>query len=389
MEGALAGLKVIEVAAIGPVPFAAMVLADMGARVTRIDRIPTSAADKGAMGDVVNRGRVSIAIDLKNPKGIAALLRLIDDADVLLEGFRPGVMEKLGLGPEVCLARNTRLVYGRMTGWGQTGPLARVAGHDINYLALSGALHAMGQSDRPPSPPLNLVGDYGGGGMVLLVGVLAALQARERSGQGQVIDAAMTDGAAMLMAPIYSLFAQGTWHDTRDANFLDGGAHYYSVYECADGRFIAIGAIEPQFYRLLLDKCGIVLPEFERQNDARAWPALREQLASLFKTRSRAEWCELMEGSDVCFAPVLSLAEAPEHPHNRARQTFVEMNGTMQPAPAPRLSGTPSRPSADIPDVGEHSIAILAGLGIPQPEIDRLISEGAVYACNATAPALP
>ena len=352
MKGALAGLAVIEVAAIGPVPFAEMMLADMGASVTRIDRIPASADDDGGMAGVENRGRTSIALDLKQPQAVDATLRLVEGADVLLEGFRPGVMEKLGLGPEVCLARNARLVYGRMTGWGQTGPLARAAGHDINYIALTGALHAMGSADRPPTPPLNLVGDYGGGAMMLLVGVLAALQSRQHSGQGQVIDAAMSDGSAMLMAPFYSMFAQDEWRDVRESNFLDGGAHYYGAYECADGRFVAIGSIEPQFYRLLLDKCGIDGPEFRNPGDRTTWARLREKLEQVFKTRSRAEWCELMEGTDVCFAPVLSLAEAPQHPHNRARGTFVEINGAMHPAPAPRFCHTPSRVSADIPRIG-------------------------------------
>jgi alpha-methylacyl-CoA racemase len=380
MKGALAGLEVIEVAAIGPVPFAAMILADMGASITRIDRIPASADDQGGMAGVENRGRTSIAVDLKKPGGIETALRLIKGADVILEGFRPGVMEKLGLGPEVCLASNPRLIYGRMTGWGQTGPLARTAGHDINYIALTGALHAMGWSDRPPSPPLNLVGDYGGGAMMLLVGVLAALQARQRTGQGQVIDAAMTDGAAMLMAPMYSMLAQGEWHDSRDTNFLDGGAHFYGAYECADGRFVAIGSIEPQFYRLLLEKCGIDAPEFKDPTDRTAWPGLRAKLAEVFKTRSRAQWCELMEGTDACFAPVLSLAEAPSHPHNQARQTFIEMRGAMHPAPAPRFSATPSSASTDVPKIGQHSLALLEGLGLGAAYVDRLISDGAVYA---------
>ena len=383
MEGALAGLKVIEVAAIGPVPFAAMMLADMGAHVTRIDRIPHPSADGSDVSGVENRGRVSIAVDLKNPKAVEAVLRLIDDADVLLEGFRPGVMEKLGLGPQVCLARNPRLVYGRMTGWGQSGPLAGVAGHDVNYIALTGALHAMGSSDRPPAPPLNLVGDYGGGAMLLLVGLLAAMQARQRTGQGQVVDAAMTDGAAILMAPFYSWMARGGWSDTRQSNLLDGGAHFYGVYECSDGRFVSIGSIEPQFYQLLLDKCGIDAPEFKDQLNRESWPALRTQLTKVFKARSRAEWCEHMEGTDVCFAPVLSLREAPEHPHNRERQTFIEINGSMQPAPAPRFDRTPSRASPNIPKVGEHSASVLAGLGMAQREIDKLIAEGAVYVSSA------
>lgn len=379
MSGALAGLKVVEVAAIGPVPFAGMVLADMGAQVTRIDRIPQSATDDGGLAGVENRGRQSIAIDLKHPAGVDAALRIIDGADVMLEGFRPGVMEKLGLGPLVCHPRNPGLVYGRMTGWGQAGPLARVAGHDINYLALTGALHAMGRADRPPSPPLNLLGDYGGGAMALLVGVLAALQARARTGRGQVIDAAMSDGVAMLMAPIYSLLAQGEWRDTRDRNLLDGGAHHYGVYECADARFVAIGALEPQFYRLLLDKCGIDAPEFRDPADTAVWPQLRAKLAEVFKTRSRAQWCELMEGSDACFAPVLSMAEAPSHPHNAARRTFMQMQGAMHPAPAPRLSDTPSVASTVVPKIGQQSAEVLASLGMSAAQIERLVSDGAVF----------
>lgn len=380
MNSALSGLKVIELAAIGPVPFAAMMLADMGAQVTRIDRIPGSPVDASAYAGFENRGRTSVAINLKHPKGIEALLRLVAGADVLLEGFRPGVMERLGLGPEVCLARNPALIYGRMTGWGQSGPLAHAAGHDLNYVALSGALHAMGWSDRPPMPPLNMVGDYGGGAMMLLVGMLAALHERQRSGQGQVIDAAMTDGVVTLMSQIYSLLAQGLWKDSRCSNQLDGGAHYYGAYECADGHFISIGSIEPQFYRLLLQKCGIDAPEFKAQLDAHGWPELRARLGELFKTRTRSAWCELMEGTDICFAPVLSLTEAPEHPHNRARQAFVTLNGTVQPAPSPRFSRTPSRASGEIPLEGEHSLKLLAESGISAAEIAQLIAEGAVYA---------
>lgn len=383
VEGALAGLKVIEVAAIGPVPFAAMMLADMGASVTRLDRIPDPTDAGNGPAGFVNRGRRSIAIDLKNPKGIDTALRLIDEADVLLEGFRPGVMEKLGLGPAICCDRNPGLVYGRMTGWGQGGPLAHTAGHDINYIALTGALHAMGDANHPPAPPLNLVGDYGGGAMMLLVGVLAALQARQRSGQGQVVDAAMTDGAAMLMTPFYSLLEQGLWRDARQTNFLDGAAHFYGAYECADGRHVAIGAIEPQFYGLLLEKCGISASELDRQHDAAAWPAMRKRLETVFKTRSRDDWCRIMEGSDVCFAPVLSMQEAPLHPHNQARGTFSMINHAARPSPAPRLQRTPSRASADIPRAGEHTLALLAGLAMDQGCIDQLIREQAVYAREA------
>ena len=378
--GALEGLKVIEVAAIGPVPFAAMMLSDMGAQITRIDRIPTKGGGGDSMAGVENRGRQSIAIDLKQPKGVQLALRMIESADVLLEGFRPGVMERLGLGPDACHALNAKLVYARMTGWGQSGPLAHAAGHDINYVALTGALHAMGPSDRPPSPPLNLVGDYGGGALMMLVGVLAALHSRQQSNQGQVIDVAMTDGVAMLLAPFYSMLAQGKWQDKRQANLLDGGAHFYGAYQCADGLYISIGSIEPQFYRTLLEKCGIDVPEFQDQLNEQAWPALREHMTKLFRSRTRDQWSKLLEGTDVCFAPVLDLHEAPKHAHNVARQTYVEYRGTMQPAPAPRFDRTPSSMQTSVPLVGENSAALLARAGISQEEIAQLITTGVVYA---------
>lgn len=380
MPGALSGVNVIELSAIGPVPFAAMMMADMDASIVRVDRVRQDGSEDDALSGFEHRGRMSIAIDLKNPQGVETLLRLIDGADVLLEGFRPGVMEKLGLGPELCLARNPRLVYGRMTGWGQHGPLAQAAGHDLNFIALSGALHAMGRADRPPSPPLNLVGDYGGGAMMLLVGVLAALNERHQSGKGQVIDAAMSDGAALLMSPFYSLFAQNKWQDRREANFLDGAAPFYGVYQCADARYISIGAIEPQFYRLLLQKCGINLPAGVDQLDQDSWPALRRQFEEVIAGRSRDEWCALLEGSDVCFAPVLSLAEAPQHVHNRARGTFLGTAGVGQPAPAPRFSRTPSMASASIAKVGEHARAILSKAGFSADEIAHAISAGGVHA---------
>lgn len=380
MSGPLAGLKVVELAAIGPVPFAGMMLSDMGARVTRVDRIPAPGGGPSFYSTFDHRGRESIALDLKKPAAVETTLRLIEQADVLLEGFRPGVTEKLGLGPDVCLARNPALVYSRMTGWGQTGPLSRAAGHDLNYIALTGALHAMGSPDRPPTPPLNLVGDYGGGAMMLLVGVLAALVERQRSGKGQVIDAAMTDGAAMLMSIFYAMRAQGSWSDPRASNQLDGGAHYYSVYECADGQFVSIGSLEPQFYRLLLQKCGLEDdPAFRAQLDARQWPQLRERLAAVFRQRTRDEWCALMEGTDVCFAPVLSMSEAPQHPHNRARGTFIEVDGKMQVAPSPRFSRTPSEVARAVPKEGADSISVLASAGFDDAEIRRLIEHGIVY----------
>jgi len=381
VNGSLEGLKVVEVAAIGPVPFAAMMLSDMGAQVTRIDRIPTQGSD--AMSGVENRGRQSIAIDLKQPKGVQMALRMIENADVLLEGFRPGVMEKLGLGPVVCHALNAKLVFARMTGWGQSGPLAHAAGHDINYVALTGALHAMGPADRPPSPPLNLVGDYGGGALMMLVGVLAALHSRQQTLQGQVIDVAMTDGVAMLMAPFYSMLAQGKWQNKRQANFLDGGAPFYGTYQCADGRYISIGSIEPQFYRVLLEKCGIDAPELQDHLHEPSWPALRDQMTKLFQLKTRDQWSELLEGTDACFAPILDLHEAPKHAHNAERQTFVDYQGTMQPAPAPRFDKTPSSMQPNVPLVGENSATLLAQAGISPDEIKQLIASGVIYGSPA------
>ncbi|MGQ3115221.1 MAG: CaiB/BaiF CoA transferase family protein [Hydrogenophaga sp.] len=384
MSGPLHGVTVIELAGIGPGPFAGMMLADMGAEVIRIDRMPPpgggSALEALMRNDsVVDRGRRSIALNMKDPRAVETVLRLVDKADILIEGFRPGVTEKLGVGPKDCLARNPKLVYGRMTGWGQTGPLAQAAGHDLNYIALSGAVHAMGPADRPPAVPLNLVGDYGGGGMLLALGVVAALYEAQRSGQGQVVDAAITDGAAVLMAAQYGLQAKGFWHEERASNFLDGSAHFYGNYLCADGRYLSVGAIEPQFYRLLLEKCGITDAHFARQWERAEWPALREKLAALFLQKSRDAWCELLEGSDACVAPVLSMAEAPAHPHNRARGTFVEQGGAVQPAPAPRFDRTPSELPAAAPAIGRDSRDILRSLGRSDAEIDALVAAGVVH----------
>jgi alpha-methylacyl-CoA racemase len=343
MKGPLAGLKVVEMAGLGPGPFCAMMLADMGAKVIRIERPPTGAPQiVGGKFDVTTRGRPALAIDLRQPAAVATVLELIAGADVLIEGFRPGVMERLGLGPDVCMARNPKLVYGRMTGWGQHGPLAKAAGHDINYIALSGVLNAIGRPDDAPSPPLNLVGDYGGGAMMLAFGVMCALHEAQRSGQGQVIDAAMTDGAALLAATMYGLKAAGAWTNQRGENLLDGGAHFYDTYACADGRHVAIGAIEPQFYALLLERCGLIDPAFDAQNDTDRWPVLKLRMADVFRTRTRDEWCTLLEGTDACFAPVLDWDEAPQHAHNRARETFITIDGVVQPAPAPRFSRTPA-----------------------------------------------
>jgi alpha-methylacyl-CoA racemase len=340
MPGPLDGLKVIEMAGLGPAPFCAMLLADMGAQVVRIER-PGGAVRLGKY-DITARGRPAIDLNLRSPDGVQTVLRMLDTADVLIEGFRPGVMERLGLGPETCLARRPSLIYGRMTGWGQDGPLAHAAGHDINYLALTGALHAIGTLDRPPVPPLNLVADFGGGAMMLAFGVLAASFEARSSGQGQVVDAAMTDGASLLSAMIYGFRAAGAWTSGRQENPLDGGAHFYGTYVCADGKYVAIGPIEPHFYALLLDLCGIRDDELRTlQGDRTRWPEFRERLAAVFRTRTRAAWCELLEGTDACFAPVLDWDEAPRHPHNLARKTFVEIDGVLQPAAAPRLSRTP------------------------------------------------
>ncbi len=385
MSGPLKGVTVIELASIGPGPFAGMMLADMGADVIRVDRIPSprggSALEAMLRNDsIVDRGRRSIALDMKDARGIETVLKLVERADALIEGFRPGVTERLGLGPDACRARNPRLVYGRMTGWGQHGPLAQAAGHDLNYIALSGALHAIGPKDRPPPPPLNLVGDYGGGGMLLALGVVAALFEARQSGQGQVVDAAMTDGAALLMAPQYGMMAKGFWRDERESNFLDGAAPFYGNYECADGRYVAIGPLEPQFYRQLLDKCAIDDPQFAQQWERAEWPALKAKLAAMFMTRTRDAWCALLEGSDACFAPVLSMREAPRHAHNVARATFVESDGVAQPAPAPRFARTPSAlPPAAAP-IGTHSRELLRGLGHADAQIDELLRSGVVFA---------
>jgi alpha-methylacyl-CoA racemase len=374
MAGPLSGVKVVEFAGIGPAPFCGMLLSDLGAELIRIDR---KGAQGGSKFDVTSRGRRSIAIDLKNPAGREAVLGLVARADALIEGFRPGVMERLGLGPDTCLERNRRLVYGRMTGWGQDGPLAHAAGHDINYIALSGALHAIGRRGQAPVPPLNLVGDFGGGALYLALGVVAGLFEAQRSGRGQVIDAAMTDGAASLMAMFYGFMGAGLMEDERGVNLLDSGAHFYDVYETADGKYVAIGSIEPQFYGLLLEKAGIEDPEFQEQMNRAKWPELKTKLAEVFLTKKRREWCEIMEGTDVCFAPVLSLSEAPKHEHNRARRTLTERDGVMQPNAAPRFSRTPSRLQGPPPAIGQHTEEILRDWGLGD-EIAALKEQGAI-----------
>ena len=337
-SGPLADLRIVEFAGIGPGPFASMLLADMGADVARIDRPSAATRDPR---DVTGRGRRHLTLDLKQPEGVESALQLTDVADALIEGFRPGVMERLGLGPDKVHARNPRLVYARMTGWGQAGPLAQAAGHDINYIALAGALGAIGPAEKPV-PPLNLVGDYGGGALYLVVGMLAALIEAKNSGRGQVVDCAMCDGAASLLSIFFTLLARGQWEERRASNLLDGGAPFYGTYECADGGFIALGALEPQFYETLCRLAGLDAPEFRERSDRKRWPQLRQKMQAVFKTRTRAQWCEILEGSDACFAPVLGLREASTHPHMVDRKTFLEREGVLQPAPAPRFSRTPS-----------------------------------------------
>ena len=368
MAGPLTGFRVIEMVGLGPCPFAAMMLADMGADVIRIERkadpnAPNPYPVLGTACDVLARGRRSITLDLKQPRARLLLLDLVEKADALMEGFRPGVMERLGLGPDDCMERNPKLVYGRVTGWGQTGPLSQAAGHDLNYVALSGMLHAMGRTGSSPPPPLNLVGDFGGGGMLLVFGVVCALLEAKGSGKGQVVDAAMTDGAALLGAMMYGLRAFGAWSDTREANLLDGGAPFYDTYACADGKFIAIGAIEPQFYARLLELTGIRDPDFQGQWRRADWPRLKRKFANMFALRPRDAWCTLLEGTDACFAPVLDMEEAPRHPHNAARRTFMDAGGVPQPAPAPRFSRTGPDTPAPPPVPGADGIGILADWG--------------------------
>lgn len=373
--GPLQGIRVIEIAGLGPGPFCAMLLADLGADVLRIERATGSGLFDPKF-DLSNRGKRSVVLDLKKPEGVAAVLKLVESADILTEGFRPGVMERLGLGPDICLARNPKLVYGRMTGFGQTGPLAKVAGHDINYIAMSGALHAIGGADKPV-PPLNLVGDFGGGALYLAFGLMAALIEAGRSGKGQVVDATMIDGAASLMTMMYGMAAAGSWDDRRYSNLVDGGAHFYDTYETADGRHVSIGSIEPQFYAELIRLAGLDPAEFAAQNDKAEWPRMKARLVEVFKTKTRDEWCSLMEGSDVCFAPVLSMFEAPEHPHNRERGTFIEVDGVVQPGPAPRFSRTePGRPTPP-PAPGTHTDEGLADWGFSADEIAALKASGA------------
>jgi crotonobetainyl-CoA:carnitine CoA-transferase CaiB-like acyl-CoA transferase len=370
--GPLAGVRIVEFAGIGPAPMAAMLMADMGATIIRIDRV--AQADLGVpMADeheFTRRSRAAIKLDLKRPEAIAAVLRLIDGADALIEGFRPGVMERLGLGPEVCLARNPRLAFGRVTGWGQSGPLAQAAGHDLNYIALTGALHAIGRDGQKPTPPLNLVGDYGGGALYLVTGLLAAIISARTTGQGQVVDAAMVDGALSLMTPIYAMLAGGRFTRPRGQNQLDSGAYYYEVYECADGEFISIAPIEVKFHAELLRLLEIDPAGLPKQRDPAGWAVWKDSLAAIFRTRTRDAWCRLLEGTDACFAPVLSMQQAHAHPHNQARAAFIDVGSYRQPAPAPRFSATPSahpRPPGAVP-----AREALDGWGLSEAEITAL-----------------
>jgi alpha-methylacyl-CoA racemase len=378
--GPLEGVRVIEIAGIGPGPFAAMMLADMGAEVLRVVRTGTGGMSMAGNPrlDFFNRNKRCVALNLKDSRATELALRLIEGADAVLEGYRPGVMEKLGLGPEVCLGRNPRLVFGRMTGWGQDGPLANAAGHDINYVALTGALHAIGERGGKPVVPLNLVGDFGGGGMFLAYGMVCALLEARRSGKGQVVDAAMVDGASTLMAMMYAAFQSGFWSNSRGSNMLDGGAHFYGVYETADGKYVSIGSIEPQFYALLLEKLGIDPQSLPHQMDPRHWEALRDRFDVIFRTRSREQWCALMEGTDICFAPVLGLDEVAHHPHMVSRGNFLHDGDVWQPAPAPRFSRThPAAPTEPVAS-GADTDATLTAVGLSAQEISDLRAAGVV-----------
>ena len=374
--GSLAGIKIIELVGLGPGPFAGMLLADMGAEVIAVERATDTKQRR--LADCALRGKRSIALNLKTPEGVEALLQLVEGADVLFEGFRPGVAEKLGIGPDECMARNPSLVYGRMTGWGQDGPLAQAAGHDINYISLTGALYAMGRAEDKPVPPLNLVGDFGGGSMFLVTGILAALLEVKNSGKGQVVDAAMTDGSALLMAMFNSMHAMNQWSVERGKNVLDTGAHFYEVYETKDAQYVSIGSIEPQFYAQLLQLAELSEDDFGDQNDVTQWPAMKEKLAAVFKLRTRDQWCELLEGTDVCFAPVLDFIEAQQHPHNVARKTYVDVDGMIQPAPAPRFSRTPSSVAFGARAAGENTRDVLQDWGFSEERLAALKASGAL-----------
>ena len=373
--GPLKGLKVIEMAGIGPAPFCGMILADMGADVISVDKI--TSAGRGSDSDIASRGKKSITVDIRKQEGQNIVKKLIKEADILIEGFRPGVMEKNNLGPDVLLKINKKLIYGRMTGWGQFGPLSNAAGHDINYISLSGVLGAIGKKDEPPPPPLNLIGDFGGGGMLLALGICAALNTVNKEGAGQVIDAAMTEGSALLMSMMYGMLNAGIWNDSRESNLLDGAAHFYGCYECKDGKFVSIGSIEPQFYSLLREKMNLSDDIFDSQMDKKSWKNLRLNLETRFREKSRDEWCEIMEGTDICFAPVLSMTEAIEHEHNKERESFFELNGIAQPSPAPKFSLTKNEVLNPPVKIGTNTREIIQSLNLEE-NFDELISNGII-----------
>nr|HIL74811.1 CoA transferase [Rhodospirillales bacterium] len=376
MSGPLNGFKIIEFAGLGPAPFAGMMLSDMGAEILRIDKMSSKSAENSGNGnfDILSRGRQTLTIDLKKPDGALLALKMIEKADALIEGFRPGVMEKLGLGPEKCLKKNPKLVYGRMTGWGQEGPLSKFAGHDINYLSLTGALHSIGRKGSNPTPPLNLVGDFGGGGMFLAFGIVCALIEASKSDKGQVVDAAMVDGVASLMAMVHGLLSTDIWEDKPASNFLDTGSHYYDTYECLDGKYVAVGAIEPKFYNSLVEVLGLnKISEEKEQMDKSRWPELKKKFSSVFLTKTRGEWCKIMKDKDVCFSPVLSITEAYEHPHNKARKLFLKNGKRIEPAPAPRFSRTPGSINRDLSGSNAETSKLLFDWGLNEQEISELL----------------
>lgn len=374
--GSLRGYTVIELAGIGPAPMGGMILADMGADLIRIER--PGAADPKMTEPVSGRNKKSVVLDLKQPGGLAALMKLIEHADALIDPYRPGVCEKLGFGPDECLRRNPRLVFARMTGWGQTGPLAQAAGHDLNYIAITGALHAIGRRGERPVVPLNLVGDFGGGGMLLVTGILAALLEASKSGQGQVVDVAMVDGTAQLMWMMQGFQQIGAWNaEAREANLLDGAAHFYDTYECADGKYVAVGAIEPQFYAELLSRAEISDPQFQAQHDSAQWPDMKEKLAAVLKTKTRDEWDTVMAGSDACFAPVLTMVEAPQYAANSERSVYTNVDGMIHPSPAPRFARTPSNIRHGTRSLGTDTVSVLEGVGLSESEVADLLSSGA------------